>query len=203
MRISLSACAPRLLLSLSVLLLGACERSVFEHPPGVAQDCDPALVGHWLSLGDRPEDRGELEAFIEPDCSLRTIEHKQDGAHRSDTTTLSRARVDKRDYLWVDATWVHRNFEAEPNLLDQPGDVYLYAYRLNRKELQLAAPAHRAVAGKVIDKTVPGDVLKQGDDLTVRVRGKPDEIRQLLRKQRLFDFDQALRFVRATPDESR
>jgi hypothetical protein len=195
---------PRLLAFASfVMLLGACQRTVFESPPAAAAACDPALAGRWLSLGDRAEERGELEANIDAACGLVTIERKQAGPQRSTPTTLRHARVDGMNYLWVDAAWVHRNFEVEAGVLDRPGDVYLYAWRLRGDQLLLSAPPHRALAHHVLDKDIKGDVLMQDEDLTIRVRGDAAATRAMLRKHRLFRFDEPLRFERAAADAAR
>ena len=178
------------------LMLAGCQRTVFEHAPGPAQACDPSLAGNWLSRGDSSSDDGELEAQIGVDCSLVVIEHKQAGPRQSEPTRLHTARIDGVRYLWIDAAWANRSFEVVANALDHEHDVYLFAYRNSRSELRLAAPPHRALAHRVLDKDIPGGVLMQGDDLTVRVDGDSDAIRKLLRKQRLFPFDGALRFRR-------
>ena len=62
-----------------VLLLaafgGGCETVVFEQAPVAAQACDPALVGNWLSKGDKPGTDGEVELRISADCTLLFVEH--------------------------------------------------------------------------------------------------------------------------------
>jgi hypothetical protein len=184
----------------AVLALGACERTVFQNPPAAAAACPPELVGRWLSEGDGPEDRGEMEAIIDAQCRLTTIEHKQDGPRRSAPTPLHLAEVDGQRYAWFDAAWAHAQYEVEPNLLDQPGDVYLYAYRLKGSRLTLAAPAHRKLAARILERDLRGSVLSHDDTLTVRIEGDRDAIRAFLRKQRPFRFDEeSLRFVRAAP----
>jgi hypothetical protein len=183
----------------AALALTACERTVFESPPAAAAAaCDTALVGRWLSEGDAPGDRGELEAIIDAECRLQTIEHKQDGPRHSTPTALNLAKVDGQHYLWFDAAWAHAQFEVESNLLDRPGDIYLYAYRLKGTKLSLAAPPHRALATRIIERDIRGDVLLQDDSVTVRVEGDSDAIRAMLRKRKPFRFgDDALRFTRA------
>lgn len=189
------------LLGCAVIALGACERSVFQNPPSVDAGCDPSLVGRWLSEGDKPEDRGELEATLDADCNLRTIEHKQDGPRRSEPTRLHLATVDGQRYAWFDAAWANAQFEVDPNLLDQSGDVYLYAYRLKGSRLTLAAPSHRKLAAQILERDVSGDVLAHDDTLTVRIEGDADAIRAMLRKRKPFRFDdESLRFVRAEQD---
>jgi hypothetical protein len=195
---------PRLFaLSALLLLLGACQRTVFESAPAPAAACDPDLSGRWLSLGDRAEERGELEAIIDAACGLVTIEHKQAGPQRSTPTTLRHARVDGVNYLWVEAAWVHRNFEVEPGVLDRPEDVYLYAWRLRGDQLLLSAPPHRALAHRVLDKDIKGEVLMQDEDLTIRVSGDAAATRAMLKKHRLFRFHEPLRFERAAADAAR
>lgn len=190
----------RILALPTLMLLSGCERSLFQNPPAAAASCDPALAGRWLSVGDKDDGDGELEAIIDVDCSLFTIEHKADGERRSQPTTLGSARVDGTRYLWLDAAWANRSFEVKANLLDQSSGIYLFAYSIGRDRLRLAHPPHRALAHRVLDKDVAGEVLMREDELTVRVSGDPATIRKVLRKYRLFRFDKALEFRRAAAD---
>ena len=183
-----------------LLLLTACQRTVFEHPPAAA-DCDPALTGLWLSHGEPPEADGELELRIGADCRLETLSHERNGERRSEPTHLSTAQIGKRRLLWVDAGWANRSFDIEPGPLDRPGDVYVFAYRLRDGELRLFAADDRALAHAIIDDRVDGDLLQRGDDLVVRVRGKSEDIAKLVGKQRLWQRDTQLNFVRSLRDE--
>jgi hypothetical protein len=182
---------------LLAFVLAGCERSVFQSPPAAAQDCDAALVGRWLSQDDTPDDEGELEAIVDAQCRLVTIERKQSGPRRSEPTALHNARVGGTRYLWLDAAWANRSFEVEPNLLDRDGDVYLFAYKVERDRLRLDAPPHRALAQRVLAGDIQGDVLQHGEELTVRVEGNADAVRKLLAKYRLYRFDEKLTFRRA------
>lgn len=187
-------------LALSLLTLVGCERTLFERSPAEA-GCDPALAGRWLSQDQNAKDEGELVATIDAQCQLSTVEHKADGPRRSTPTTLRTGQADGVRYLWLDAAWANSSFEVERNALDREGDIYLFAYRLRGDRLDLAAPPHRSVAHRVLDKDVPGEVLKQDDSLTVRVTGERDALRKTLRQYRIFRFDDALRFRRANSGE--
>ncbi len=192
------------ILSATMMLfaLVGCQRTVFQNPPAAAEACDPALVGRWLSQGDKDEAEGELEAIVDAKCRLVTIEHKQNGDRRAEPTTLSSARVGGVRYLWLDADWANRSFEIEPNLLDRDGDVYLFAYSLSRDRLRLASAPNRALAHRVLDKDIAGEVLMRENELTVRVSGTPEEIRKTLGKHRVFRFEAPLQFRRAASDDT-
>lgn len=187
------------LLVVVVLALGlaACQRTVFENPPVAAGDCDPGLVGEWLSEGDQRSEDGELQAFVSSSCELVTVEHKRDGEHRSQPVQLHVGRTGGVRYLWLDAGWAHRTFEVEATALDHAGDVYVYGYALSRGVLRLAAPPHRALAHRVLDKDIAGEVLMREDELVVRLTGDVEAIRATLSKHRVFRMDEALRFRRA------
>lgn len=187
-----------LLLPLLLLALGGCERTVFERPPAeAAAGCDPALVGRWLSQGDKPGDEGELVATVDARCRLVTVERKASGDRTSAATTLRSGKADGVRYLWLDADWANSSFEVERTALDNPGDVYVFAWRLRGGRLELAAPPHRSLAHKVLDKDIEGSVLMHDDALTVRLSGERDELRKLLRSYRVFRFDRPMRFRRA------
>jgi hypothetical protein len=195
-----SAAAPlrrALLLPLLLLALTGCERTLFERAPAeAAAGCDPALVGRWLSLGDKPEDEGELVATVDAQCRLVTVERKAGGDRTSAATTLRSGKADGVRYLWLDADWANASFEVKRTALDSAGDVYVFAWRLRGERLELAAPPHRALAHKVLDKDIEGGVLMHDDSLTVRLTGERDELRKLLRTYRVFRFDRPLRFRR-------
>jgi hypothetical protein len=186
-----------LLLPLLLLVLGGCERTVFEHAPAeAAATCDPALVGRWLSQGDAKEDEGELVATVDAQCRLVTVERKASGERTSAATVLHTGQADGVRYLWLDAAWANASFEVTPTALDAAGDVYVFAWRQRGGRLELAAPPHRALAHKVLDKDFEGGVLAHDDALTVRLTGERDELRKLLRTYRVFRFDRPLRFRR-------
>ena len=186
-------------LVVAVLSLAACQRTLFEHAPVAAGACDPDLVGEWRSLGDKPSEDGELVAFVGPACDLVTLEHRGDGDRRSPPTTLHVGRSGGVRYLWVDAAWANRSFDIDASPLDHAGDVYLYAWTLSRDTLRLAAPPHVAVAHRVIDKDIPGEVMMRDDELVVRLTGAPAEIKRVLARHRLFRQDESLRFRRVEP----
>lgn len=193
--------ARRLLPLLTALLLAACQRTVFEHPPAAAAACDPALVGRWLSQGERKEPDGEVEAHISANCHLQIIEQRREGERRSDPTRLGVSASQRPNLLWVDAGWAHRSFDVEPGPLDREGDVYVYAYRIQRGgRLQLLPVRHRELAQSALAGKLKADVLYEGGSLTVRVPGDGDARDTLLRQQRLFDRSQVLRFRRASQE---
>ena len=102
-----------------------------------------------------------MEAVIGADCSLQVIEHENGGARRVEPTTLHTARVGGVRYLWIDAAWANRGFDVDATPLDQTGDIYLFAYTVRRDRLQLSSTPHRALAHRVLDKDIVGDVLMQ------------------------------------------
>lgn len=180
-----------------VLALAGCQRTLFESPPAAPGGCDPALVGEWRSEGDQRSEDGELVAFVGPACDLVTVEHGSDGERRSQPTQLHTGRAGGVRYLWVDAAWANASFKVDANPIDKAGDIYLYAYAISRDVLRVAAPPHRALAHRVIDKDIPGEVSLLGDELVVRVTGDQASVRKTLSKHRVFRMDEALRFRRA------
>lgn len=189
-----------LLVLATTLLLAACQRTVFEHPPAVAQ-CDPQLVGHWLSQGSNGGDDGEMRVEIADDCRMRTIEQRPDGLRTSDTTMLGTGKLRRDRILWVDAGWAHRSYEIDPGPLDQDGDVYVYAYTIRAgNRLALYPVDSRKLAQRAVDKKMEADVLLQDGSLTVRARGDIEGQRKQLPGRGLFDRSEPLEFARTDAD---
>jgi hypothetical protein len=186
------------LLTLLLLTLVGCERTVFQSPPTLNGGCDAQLAGHWVSLGDKQSEEGEVEALVGPDCRLVTVERRSDGERRSQATTFSTAQIDGVNYLWLAAPWSHLAFDVDETVLDEPSDVYLMSYKFKRETLHLSAPRHRELAHKVLDSKIRGELVMHDDNLVIRIEGEPDAIRQQLRKHRMFEFKRELRFKRAT-----
>ena len=174
-----------------------------ESPPSSNAHCDNALVGHWRSEGDNSSEDGELEAFIDADCNLRVDERKADGVRHSTKTPLRSDRVGGERYLWFDAEWSQRTFEIDASALDAPGDVYLFSYGMkDRDRLMLHPPRHRAIAHRVLDKDIGGEVLARENSLTVRIAGDSETVAALLRKYRWFDLKHKIGFRRVAGDDS-
>ena len=184
-----------------VASLGACERTAFQSPPSASTRCDKALIGHWLSEGSEGSQDGELEAFVDADCNLRVDERKAEGVRHSTKTPLRSDRIGSERYLWLDAEWAHRAFEAEASVLDVPGDIYLFSYATTgRDRLMLYSPRHRAIAHRVLDKDINGELVARENSLSVRIPGDSAATATLLRKYRLFDLKNGLGFRRAGED---
>ncbi|MBD8524501.1 hypothetical protein [Pseudomarimonas arenosa] len=165
-----------------LLLLGlsACQRSVFGLPPtAAAEQCDARLIGAWHSLAE-PDSNDFLRLAVDPHCRLRGEARQGDRRQVLEPTQLGAARWQDHDYLWLDAAWVNRNFGIETGPLDDGRGVYVYRYRIESERVILDPPATRALAAAVISGEVKGDVLKQADDWTVRVRGNRANNRKAL-----------------------
>jgi len=172
---------------LCVLLLAGCETTSFQAPPVAATGCDPALVGIWDSIGDKPEDNGEVELRIDDKCTLLFVEHEKSGTKEGATTQLHVGNDRGAGYLWVDGTWVASRFEMK-----QPpptGDVYLVRYRIRNDRLTLQAPDDKAIAHRIIDGKIKGEVHDADGSLNNRVLAPADPA--ILRQPGFFDKEKA------------
>lgn len=185
----------------AVLVLAGCERTGFQSPPSDAAGCDKALVGEWISQPGKGSQEGELVAVVSDDCKLHVEQPGDAGKKRSTDTTLRSDRLGSERYLWLDATWAHTSFDVTPGPLDRPGDIYLFTYSFSGRDgLRLHPIRHRALAHRVLDKDVPGELLVRDDALTVRIPGDSAATAALLRKYRLFDSGTSVDFRRAVSD---
>lgn len=188
-----SAIALLLLVSLS-----ACQRSVFALPPAETQACDPALIGHWKSLDDQ-ESGDALAVTVSADCGLSGEAKQGDRMQTLEPTRLGRAEWNEQGYLWLDATWVNRNFSIETGPLDDGLGVYIYRYRVEGERLILDPPSTKALAAAIVAGEIDGDLLKQGEDWTARVRGNRANNRKAL-SLAMAKTEDALQLRRATAE---
>lgn len=179
-------------------LLGGCQITAFEQVPVAAQACDPQLTGRWLSVAEDPGKAGEVELRIDADCQLQVDEHKRDGIRKGDGTPFHVGSHGGHDYAWVDAGWARRRFDPEGvELRPMAGDNYLV--RLQRQDdlLTLYAPDSTAIAHRIIDGDIPGEVLYDDWRLHNRITGAVQS--DLLEQPGFFDA-QPITFRRAAVD---
>jgi len=185
------------------MLTSGCQRTLFEHAPehpltNSAADCDQALVGHWLSETDNDEEPGEIQVFVDPTCSVRTVERRTEGLRESVPTQINTLTLGRNKVLAVSAAWANQSFDVNSNSFDHPGDVYLFAYRLRGEDrLQLLQVRHEKLAKLGLERDLEADVLLEDGSLTVRVRGDGQSQVQQLSPLRMFDTSEPLNFTRS------
>lgn len=160
-----------LLLMAASLLLSACQGTAFELPPIADAPCDARLAGHWDSIGDRADEDGEVQLDVSDSCSLSVYERKQGKIVSGDPTQLHVGQLGEWWYLWVDAEWSRKRFDT--GLPVRPGDIYLMRYELRKGELVLNMPDDKAIAHRIIDGQIPGQVSKDDQNLQNRITGGP------------------------------
>jgi hypothetical protein len=159
-----------LLLTLVIVLAG-CQATIFQNPPVAELACDSQLVGNWYSVADSDSNDtpGEVELRIDKTCSLLMIEHKKDGDVSGDATKLHVGRDDAQDYFWLDATWAFKRAQStEPA---PTGDVYVLRYVIRGQELRLFGIDNLAVAHRILDEELKGEVHKTEGTLVNRLTG--------------------------------
>ncbi len=178
-----------------VLLIGlsGCEATTFQNPPLAERVCDQQLVGDWISITDSSSNDapGEIELQIDKACSLWMIEHKKDGDVSGDATAIHVGRDGTQDYFWIDAPWAFKRAQStEPA---PAGDIYVLRYNLSGQELQLYTIDNRAVAQRILDDELKGEIHKTEGTLVNRLTGTVTP--QQLRNEIAFDAKPA-RFTR-------
>ena len=157
-------------LTLLVILAG-CQATTFQNPPVAERACDSQLVGDWFSVADSDSNDtpGEVELRIDRTCGLSMIEHKKDGDVGGDATKLHVGRDGAQGYFWLDAAWAFKRAQSsEP---PPAGDVYLLRYAIRGKELQLNTADDRAIAHRILNDELKGDVHKTEGTLVNRLTG--------------------------------
>ncbi len=176
-----------------LVVLSGCTATTFQNSPLAGIACDARLVGDWLSVADikSNDTPGEVELKIDKACSLSLIEHKRDGDVGGDATTLHVGRDGAQAYFWLDATWAFKRAQStEPA---PAGDIYLLRYNVRGKELQLFTINNRAVAHRILDDQLRGEIHKTNGTLVNRLTDTMTP--QQLRNRIAFDSKPA-RFAR-------
>ena len=174
--------AVRWLIPALILGLAGCEATTFEKPPVAELACDAQLVGDWLSVADpgSNDTPGEVELQIDQACHLSMIEHKKDGDVGGDATALHIGRDGSQRYFWIDADWAFKRAQStEPA---PAGDVYLLRYEISGRELQLHTADNRAIAHRILDDKLHGEVHKTESTLVNRLTGTvtPEQLRSMV-----------------------
>lgn len=178
----------RILLALPLLLLAACQATSFENAPLVAAaGCDPALVGGWTSVGDTPQENGEVVLHLDAACQLRFEEHERDGVRRTDATPLHLGRRGEYAYAWVDSSWALKSVEEDHR--PPAGDIQLARYHVDGDTLQLWSTDDKAIAHAIIDGELTGTVSYSDSELFNRLTGEPAPA--VLDRPGLFDAEPA------------
>lgn len=161
----------RWLTTILLLSLYGCEATTFERPPVAELACPSQLAGDWLSVADSTSNDilGEVELQIDRSCNLSIIEHKKDGDVGGATTLVHVGRDGSQNYLWLDATWAFQR--AQSTRPAPPGDVYVLIYSVDGKELRLFAADDRAIAHRILDDQLKGEVHKTESSLVNRLTG--------------------------------
>jgi hypothetical protein len=177
----------KLALACLCLLLSGCEATSFQSPPFASESCDRALVGTWDSVGDQQEKNGEVELRIDDRCMLLFVEHEKDGTKEGTATQLHVGHDRGAGYLWVDSGWVVSRFDMK-----QPppaGDIFLVSYRIDKGLLTLHAPDDKAVAHRIIDGKINGEVRRIDGNLDNRILAPVDP--DVLHQPGFFDKEKA------------
>ena len=75
---------------LCLLLLAGCQATSFQTPPlGAEADCDPDLVGRWVSVTDAGQPNDELRLDIDAACALAVADFDK-----------GQLRVISQDWYW-------------------------------------------------------------------------------------------------------
>jgi hypothetical protein len=183
---------------LFLLLLAGCQATSFQTPPLAAEtDCDPELVGRWVSVTDAGQANDELRLDIDAACALAVADFDKGQLREGESTTLRVGRDATGRYAWVTAGWADRRFDAK-DLQTDPADIYLFRYRIEGSELVVQTVDHKAVAHRIIDAGIPGTVRSDDRVLANRITGRARP--ELLTLPDLFEAE-PMRFRR--PPEGR
>jgi hypothetical protein len=153
------------------LCLAGCQGTTFEKPPIAESACDPALVGHWSSIGDSPSDNGDVLLDVSASCRLEVIDHNQGAIRQGEPTQVHVGKLGSNRYFWVDAAWAQQRFESE--LTVHAGDVHVLRYRIEKGDLVLNTTDDKAIAARITAGEIPGETHDTGKGLQNRITGGP------------------------------
>jgi hypothetical protein len=154
-----------------MLSLSACEVTNFEKPPIAESTCDANLAGHWDSVGDKPDENGDVQLDVSPTCLLEVSDRKDGAMRHGAPTQLHVGQFGTWHYAWVDSTWAQKRFDSE--LPTNDGDIHLLRYKVDHDDLVMNAMDDTAIAHRIIDDKIDGVVHKDDKGLQNRITGGP------------------------------
>ena len=173
------------------LLLGACNVTRFESPPGeVLDSCDTRWRGLWITREDDGE-LGDAAIHVDEACRLMMLDQAERGGPVKSVHVPSNfARVGRDDYVVVSDLALKPVFELGPvpGVSEQPEKTFvLMRYRIRGDRLELHDIDDRKVALLVVDGSIEGTVLKSDDGLQVYVQGDRARIAKVLSTHKLYE----------------
>ena len=158
--------------------------------------CDAALVGAWSSMGDSGQADGDVALRIDSRCQLQLSDRDGDHVNQGTATALHVGHDGEHGYLWVDAAWARLRLDVHQPL--PKGDIMLVAYQIDHDVLTIRMPDHRAIAHRIIDGQINGEIRRVDGVLANRLLAPVDPA--ALRETGFFS-DDAARFRRARESE--
>lgn len=173
----------------TLLLLTGCQATFWAQPPMPGGGCDPAAQGRWVSPAG--EDADEERMRLTLDASCRLVAEKFRGSqttHLSDTAQVRMARLGGQPYAWLDANTLLA-YEGVAHRT-RAGDVMVFRYRIEGRQLRLWNINHTHVRGLINDGRVPGEFHDNDEDEFNRITGQVPPA--LLSAEEFFDSTSTL-----------
>lgn len=181
------------LLAISLLALAACTETRFESPPGAQiESCDPDWKGLWVSEAESSaSEPDELAFLVDQDCRFLFLERpEKDAPPKQIHIPVNFVHDRGKHYLVIADDQLTGLVDLDPvhGITPPPEKSFFIArYQLKGERLKITQIDSRKAARLVIDKALEGTVDSSANELHVYIKGSPQGVLEMLRKQDLFE----------------
>ena len=182
-----------MLVAISLLALAACTETRFQSPPGTQiESCDPDWKGLWVSEADSSaSEPDELAFLVDQDCRFLFLERpEKDAPPKQIHIPINFVHDRGKHYLVIADNQLAGLVDLDPvhGITPPPEKSFFLArYQRSGDRLRIFQVDSRKAARLVIDKALEGTVDSSANELHVYIKGSPQEVLEMLRKQDLFE----------------
>lgn len=182
-----------MLLAMCFLALGGCTETRFESTPGTnIESCDPDWKGLWVSEAESSaSEPDELAFLVDQECRFLFLERPEKNAPPKQIHIPVNFVHDRgRHYLVIADNQLKDLVDLDPvHGITPPPEKSFFIARYERKgdRLRITQIDSRKAARLVIDNILQGTIDSSANKLHVYIKGSPQDVLEMLRKQDLFE----------------
>lgn len=192
------------LFAMSLFALGGCTETRFQSPPGTdIESCDPGWKGLWVSEAEPSADEpDELAFLVDQECRFLFLERpEKDAPPKQIHIPVNFVHDRGKHYLVIADDQLKDLVDLDPvHGITPPPEKSFFIARYERKgeRLRIVQIDSKKAARLILDSVLQGTIDSSANELHVYIKGSPQDVLEMLRKQDLFE-DKSETEVRRSP----